>query len=347
MAALITVCSVYSIIFIYRTLKNLIGLSIADALLLTVLFFSFGHVMVTMIVPDHFGISLMLLTLTMYYVGEKMKNGEMLRWWQTAVLLFFTAGITVTNGAKTVIASLFANRKKFFTFRNIILGIILPSLILGGIWKWQYQVVEVPQKRVVAKIEKAAKAKNPEAVKERKKERRAWLKTHKGRPINNKEFFNLTDVTTPRSTTIVENFFGEPIQLHKDYLLQDLSFTRPMIVKYSSAFNYVVEALIVLLLAMSLIAGRRSRLMLMLMSWWAVDIVVHLVLGFGINEVYIMSADWIFIIPIALGTLMSKLAERPRIVFRVITAVLAVYLLCWNGSLLISYLQTPMSLMAK
>lgn len=58
---------------------------------------------------------------------------------------------------------------------------------------------------------------------------------------------NWTDKTTSRSQTLVENFFGESIMLHQQNLLGDVLRNRPVIVKYQSAVNYVVEACIVVL----------------------------------------------------------------------------------------------------
>ena len=55
------------------------------------------------------------------------------------------------------------------------------------------------------------------------------------------------DISTSRTQTLIENFFGEPIQLHQKYLLKDVSWDRPIFVEYSWIVNYVIEALIVLL----------------------------------------------------------------------------------------------------
>jgi hypothetical protein len=347
MAVVNVFCAVYSVIFLYRTLKEIVSLNIFDSILLVLLFVSFGHVMVLMTVPDHFVISLFMLTLTVYFFGSKMKEGAVVKWWQSAVLLFFTAGITVTNGAKTVISDLFINRSKFFSFKHILLSVVLPLVLLGGIWFWQYNAVEVPQQRVTNKIVNAAKKKNADKVEKYFHDRNEWSVAHHGKPLSDKPLLNLTDVTTPRMASAVENFFGESIQLHKDYLLQDVSFTRPIIVKYNNVFNYIFEGLLVALFAVALVVSRRSRLLLMLLSWWAVDLVLHFVLGFGLNEVYIMSGDWIFLIPIALGMLMKVLNDKAHIAMRAFLLLSAIYLFIWNGSLFISYLKIPMAMISQ
>ena len=79
--------------------------------------------------------------------------------------------------------------------------------------------------------------------------RNKWLREHTGKPMSQAPLLKMTDVTTPRTETVVENFFGESIQLHQGHLLEDVSFTRPVFVKYQHVFNYVVEALFVLLLS--------------------------------------------------------------------------------------------------
>lgn len=347
MALLTLACSTYATVFLYRTMREVIGLGRFDATLLTVLFLSFAHVVVSMIAPDHFAISLMLLMLTVYLSGAKMKSGKAMRWWQTCLLLFLTAGVTVTNGAKTALAALWTNGRRFFGFKQIVFGIVMPSLLLLGVWHWQYQAVEIPQQREIKKIEKALEKKNGKEFQKRKKKRGKWISKHKGKPISDKPLLSLTDMTTPRWDCTVENFFGESLQLHDDYLLQDMSFTRPVVVRYSHWHNYAVEALLVAMILMSLAVGMRSRLMLMLMSWWLIDMTIHIVLGFGLNEAYIMTTSWAFIIPIAFATAMKRLSPTPLKIFRGVNVLLALYLICWNGSLLIRYLLTPMKMLAK
>ena len=69
-------CSFYSFIFLYRILHNIIGSKHVDSIILTLLFFGFGHVLVAIIVPDHFCLSLFLILLTVYLSGEKVKEQQ-------------------------------------------------------------------------------------------------------------------------------------------------------------------------------------------------------------------------------------------------------------------------------
>ena len=160
-----------------------------------------------------------------------------------------------------------------------------------------------------------------------------------GKPIANGEFISWTDVTTSRSESIVENLFGESIQLHQDYLLGDVLRTRPMMVHYRYAFNYIIEGIIALLFVLGIWAGRRSRFFWLAMSYFALDMVLHVGLGFGINEVYIMSAHWIYIIPIAVAFLLKATEKRRKaLALKGLIAALAAYLWVWNVALIVQYL---------
>ena len=73
-------------------------------------------------------------------------------------------------------------------------------------------------------------------------------------------------------------------------------------------------------------------------SWVLCDAFIHLVMGFGLNEVYIMAAHWAFIIPIAIGYLLKGLSARNQSHLRLIVMVLAVFLFFYNGLLIAQYL---------
>ena len=147
-----------------------------------------------------------------------------------------------------------------------------------------------------------------------------------------------SDITTPRMRSITENLFGESLQLHRIHLLEDVQQTRPVFVSYRWAASYVVEALIVLLFAAGIWYGRRSRLLRLVLSWFAFDMTMHIVFGFGINEVYIMTAHWAFVIPIAAAYVLRNAGTRTSRFARALTLLLTIWLWCYNGWLIAGYL---------
>ena len=339
MAVIIVFSAFYAVLFMYRVFREVLELRRKDARLLTLLLFSFGHVLIPTMVPDHFVVSLMLLSLTLYITGKKMKKGQLLTAWQSLVLTFFTAGMATSNGAKTLLAGLFTNGKKVFTVKFISIGVVLPLLLLLGIQQSQYYLLEVPQQAVVSHIESETLKKNPQKVLEHKKQRDEWQRTHLGQPVGDGVITKLMDVSTPRIPTIVENFFGESIQLHQRSLLMDVSWERPIFVEYNWSVNYIIEAFIVLLFIVGIVFSYKQRFFKMLLAWFACDLTLHLILGFAVTEVYIMTSGWAFIIPISYGYLLKRLSMKWLKLMRVALIMLTIYLWIYNAGQTVYYLM--------
>ena len=340
MAVIIVFSAFYAVLFMYRVFREVLELRRKDARLLTLLLFSFGHVLIPTMVPDHFVISLMLLSLTLYITGKKMKKGQLLTAWQSLVLTFFTAGMATSNGVKTLLAGLFTNGKKVFTCKFISIGVVLPLLLLLGIQQSQYYLLEVPQQAVVRHIESETLKKNPQKVLEHKKQRDEWQRTHLGQPVGDGVITKLMDVSTPRVPTIVENFFGESIQLHQCSLLMDVSWERPIFVEYNWSLNYIIEAFIVLLFIVGIVFSYKQRFFKMLLAWFACDLTLHLILGFAVTEVYIMTSGWAFIIPISYGYLLKRLSMKWLKLMRVVLIMLTIYLWIYNAGQTVYYLMS-------
>lgn len=340
MAVIIVFSAFYAVLFIYRVFREVLELRRKDARILTLLLFSFGHVLIPTMVPDHFVISLMLLSLTLYITGKKMKKGQLLTAWQSLVLTFFTAGMATSNGVKTLLAGLFTNGKKVFTCKFISIGVVLPLFLLLGIQQSQYYLLEVPQQAVVSHIESETLKKNPQKVLEHKKQRDEWQRTHLGQPVGDGVITKLMDVSTPRIPTIVENFFGESIQLHQRSLLKDVSWERPIFVEYNWSLNYIIEAFIVLLFIVGIVFSYKQRFFKMLLAWFACDLTLHLILGFAVTEVYIMTSGWAFIIPISYGYLLKRLSMKWLKLMRVALIMLTIYLWIYNAGQTVYYLMS-------
>ena len=340
MAVIIVFSAFYAVLFMYRVFREVLELRRKDARILTLLLFSFGHVLIPTMVPDHFVISLMLLSLTLYITGKKMKKGQLLTAWQSLVLTFFTAGMATSNGVKTLLAGLFTNGKKVFTCKFISIGVVLPLFLLFGIQQSQYYLLEVPQQAVVSHIESETLKKNPQKVLEHKRQRDEWQRTHLGQPVGDGVITKLMDVSTPRIPTIVENFFGESIQLHQRSLLKDVSWERPIFVEYNWSVNYIIEAFIVLLFIVGIVFSYKQRFFKMLLAWFACDLTLHLILGFAVTEVYIMTSGWAFIIPISYGYLLKRLSMKWLKLMRVALIMLTIYLWIYNAGQTFYYLMS-------
>ena len=367
-AVILLLMTLYSFVFIRRTMRQVVGLGRMDANLLTYLTFSFAYVTLTYIVPDHFAPSMTLLTLTMYLAGKKMQKGKTFTKFQTAVLFLLTAGVTMSNGVKTFIMALFTNGKRFWRPGYLIFAVLLPAAAIWGYAQWQQDKYIEPREQQKAAKRRAQSAAELRAyVKavadttttlydsasiyqeaKRRYQRHLWevhernmkdpWNANKGKPISKTGFGAWTDISTPRWESTVENMLGEGFLLHRDYLLEDCLRTRPAIVPYRSWFGYVHEVLLLLLFAAGVWYGRRSRFLWMLLSCMAFDLVLHLGLGFGLNEVYIMTAHWAFVIPVAIGFLLHHVKGLHHFFLHSLIALLTLWLWIWNGWLIVQNL---------
>lgn len=382
-ATIQVVCAFYSGIFSYRIFRQVVQCSRAQSTLLTFFFFSLAFVLVTSIVPDHFVISMMLLLLTLWVTGRKMLSGRPMTKWQTFVLFVLTAGTSLNNGAKTFLAALFANGKRFFRPAFLFLAVALPAALVWETGQVAYHKLVWPGEMA----RKKARAERAEAQKKRAQEARlaqakkdtlqadsflALAASHRisadsarvlritadsirqgkhhqaapakkrcsklGVPIAKEGYMSWTDISTSRLWSVIENLFGESIQLHRDHLLEDEFRSRPMIIHYRSPLSYVVEALVVVLFVIGIWCGRRSKFMWLCFSFFALDMALHIGLGFGINEVYIMSAHWIYVIPIAAAFALKSAMQRWGSKAFFALTLLTIYLWVYNVSLIVTYL---------
>ena len=346
------VCSYYSYIFLYRIHREVIALDCRDATLLTAFYFSFAYILMSVIVPDHFTISMFLLLITLYISGVCIQKGREFRWWQSAIFFYVTAGVTLSNGIKVFLSGFFVNLKDFFRPKYLLLAVVLPTVLLWGTAVWEYRTYVLPKEKARAEMktrqeevlkEKVA-AMSPEErktyeAKQARRELRLKLQKEKaGQPMEDHGFLKWTDISTSRWQSVYENLFGESLQFHRQHFLEDTLVGRPVFVKYDTVFNYIIEGLILLLALAGIWTGRRRRFLWLCLSCFGFDMFIHLVLGFGLNEIFIMAPHFMFVLPIAIAYLFSRVRWQW---LRLTVVFLTIYLLVYNGYLLADFLLSP------
>ena len=346
------VCSYYSYIFLYRIHREVIALSRWDATLLTAFYFSFAYILLSVIVPDHFTISMFLLLITLYISGVCIQKGREFRWWQSAIFFYITAGVTLSNGIKVFLSGFFVNLKDFFRPKYLLLAVVLPTVLLWGTAVWEYRTYVLPKEKARAEmktrqeeaLQKQVAAMSPEdrktfEAKQARRELRLKLQKEKaGQPMEDYGFLKWTDISTSRWQSVYENLFGESLQFHRQHFLEDTLVGRPVFVKYDTVFNYIVEALILLLALAGIWVGRKRRFLWLCLSCFGFDMFIHLVLGFGLNEIFIMAPHFMFVLPIATAYLFKSVNWQW---LRLAVVFLTIYLLVYNGYLLTDFLLSP------
>lgn len=380
-AIVLLIAAFYSFLFLWRIVRNVIGLSDSQTAILTTLYFTFGFIALSSMVPDHFVMSQCCLLLVLWLSGEKLRKGSALNMWQTILLFCVTAGISLNNGLKVFLAAMVTRRKRFFEWRFLLFACIIPASLLWATARWEYRTWRLPKEkaRAAMKLKRlqedderlrnevqlamtgtVSHAKNAatidsiaiDSVFKAKKEERKIAKENSpkaksrrrkmGEPISKGGFMQWTDKSTSRWDAAVENLFGEAIQLHRDYALKDVLKSRPVVVSYSqpwSVVNYTVEALLLVFFIIGVWCGRRSIFLWTAMSMFLMDMTLHMGLGFGINEIYIMSAHYLFVMPIAIAFLLKASAPRYASIVTLLLALMTFWCAVWNGIIIINNFQ--------
>ena len=337
-ASLLIACSFYSYIFLYRIHREVVGLERFDATLLTAYCFSFAYILLSVLVPDHFTISMFLLLVTLYISGVCIKKRREFKWWQSALFFYITAGVTL-----------------FFRLKYLLLAVVLPAALLWGTAVWEYRTYVLPKEKARAEMKERREKALEERVAQMTTEERARYEAKKarreavlkaqaakmGEPMEDHGFLKWTDISTSRWQTFYENLFGESLQFHQDYLLEDTLVHRPVFVAYRWTLSYVVEGLILLLFVVGVWCGRQQRFLWLCLCCLGFDMFIHLVLGFGINEIFIMAPHFMFVLPIATAYLLQELGGLPATMVRVSVLMLTLWLFTYNGYLLIDFLLSP------
>lgn len=239
-------------------------------------------------------------------------------------------------------------------FSRYAVACVVPfCLVLVTAWV-QHRFYVLPREQAQEQYDKEHRAEMMQKAREnRKKYKNAPWVIHKGKPIGygkpkegnelGHSLLRWTDTTTPRWDSTVENLLGESIQFHEQHMLEDvLVYYRPVLLGYDHWWHYAVEGMLVALFLAGCWLGRKTLFLWLLLCCTAIDLSMHVGLGFAINEVYIMSAHWLFTLPLVMGFLL-----RPGLPVwwlkstRALMSLLTLYLFIYNGWKLIDWLLQP------
>ena len=333
--AMLVACSLTAWMLMYRIQRKLLGMSVKISLLLTLYFYSFSHVMLTIFVEDHMAITLPLLLLAIYLAGRALQNGNSMPLWQSLPLLFISTGVTTTNCVKIGLADLFTQwgKKSFGKIVLHFLVYLIPLAMIGALYFYQEDSTQREEQRNIERtVNKRMERDSVFAAKW--KQEQIDNKKRKEQQLIHLSFVTNTDYKIDRLPSLVENVFGEGFILHNRYPLRDANKDhRPVLVRYKYWWNYAFEAVIVMLFAAGVWCGRKKRLMWMVMSMFLFDMLLHVGLNFASADVYIMTAHWAFVIPIAVAYLIKETASMPKLNMAIVCAVLFLTLYMWGHNL--------------
>lgn len=332
---LLVLLSLSAWMLMYRIMRRLLDMDVRMSLLLTLFFYSFSHVMLTIFVEDHMAMTLPLLLLGVYLAGKAIRKGKTMPLWQSLPLLFISTGVTTTNCVKIGLADLFTQwgKKPFGKIVVHFLLYLIPMAVIGGVYFYQEDTTQKTEKRNVERTVNKRMEKDSVFAVQWKKEL-ADNERRKQEQLVHLSFVTNTDYKIDRLPSLVENVFGEGFILHNRYPLRDSNKNhRPVLVRYKYWWNYLFEGMIVVLFITGVWCGRKERLMWMVMSMFLFDMLLHVGLNFASADVYIMTAHWAFVIPIAVAYLIKKTTISPKLNMAIVATVIFLTLYMWVHNL--------------
>lgn len=341
-AVMWTFMSTCTWLLMYKIMRRLLEMTVTESMLLTVFFFSISHVLLITFIEDHMSLTLPLLLLTIYLAGKAVKQGRTMPLWQSLPLLFVSTGVTTTNCVKVGIADLCTRWGKtgFWRLCCHYLIYLVPLGIIAAAYFYQQDTTQEEERRSIERTVNKRIQRDEKFAREWAAEEKAKVKRREAQLVHLSIATN-TEYHIDRLPSLVDNVFGEGFILHDEYVLRDSNkHNRPVDLKYTKWYYYLFEAIIVLMLIAGIWVGRRDRVLWMALGMFLFDMLLHVGLNFASSDVYIMTAHWAFIVPIAYACLLNSTRHLPKVNMALMSTMLfvALFMLVHNMQLIVHHI---------
>ena len=255
---------------------------------------------------ESYPLSMVLLVLSLLCLSSQLKQEKRLSGWQVTLWSLLLGGVTLTNFAKPL--SLLLLSKEVSLWQRV-RKVLLPTLLLLAL------VVAVGcfyQQRGAS-----------QGAEE---------------PMLTAQVNDLLRFQT-RSADLVPDFFGHPL-LISDLEMRELhgeTVLRPT--PYDCWAMELLPWGVVLLLLSMIWVGRRDPLAWAIPLYLAVDVAVHLIGGYGLDEAVIFGGHWVFLVPMALGWLYHVLPKQAYRYMDLALLLLSIYMCTHNLSVILLHIK--------
>lgn len=277
--ALALMCSTavsFSMLYIFKYLKNIIQLPDFLAFPLVVFTGCFSTSILLSFTPETYTYTLFLLCIFNYFVAKKSQNQEKLSSFALTIFGVSVGGLTITNIVKVYIPILFEKGvfRSYKMFFNAVLrvGISCTIFVLLYLSRLNFDITKILNKT----SEQYERFSQPKAV--------------------------------PLWDMMYSWFFGGNV-VFSSYMVRN--YKSPKGFEYKALFmdtfdswgQYVFVGILMLLVVWSVIKNFKNPLVKILALSFLVDILIHCVLKFGLHTSYIYGGHFIFVYPLLLGWL--------------------------------------------
>lgn len=260
-----------SIVYVHRYLSKIVGVSNFQTRLIVGFYSFFSTNLILAFTFESFTFSLHLLSFAVYYFSKQIKEGQQVKLFTNLLAFIILGGVTITNGAKSVIPILFQKGTIPYKTRIVLVSICTFLLLLLFVDynfralhpdSWGY-FKDVSNHSYLSKV----------------------LSFFFGMPI-----------------LLNQMYLGNVIQLN---------YYDPMIASsiYEFWWQYLFVILIIAIIVYSILMSYKNRLVQYLFLLFFFDVLIHAILRAGLHEAMIYGAHWIYTVPLFIGWLYKNLGR--------------------------------------
>jgi len=296
-----SVISTLSYTVVYKYCSDLLNIRKMRSFLICLLFSVFGHNIYLSYFPESFPVSMFGLLVIVYMTSDCILNKRRVPLASNIIMFCFLSGVTVTNGMKSAIAQLF---QTVMPFRQRIILVLKSGLIFLSLY-----IISIGITFVTYRL-------------------------YFGRNIIDQTFdyFSFT-----RGLNELSEFFLEPLMFHHNYSFVG-PLTKPFV--YNSIFPLITAFVFYGFILFAILRNIKDKIILLLLSMFSFDILIHFICGFGLDESYIFCQHWFFIFPISIALLYYKIRNEKTKTGMDFLLVFFIIAFAWNNyPLLISFLN--------
>ena len=268
---------------VYRLLRRL-ALTGGEAAALTVLFASFAASGLLAACPESFNLSCLLALATLHFArrakrpaDEQDSRLELAGWGVLAVL---TGGITCTQVVKTALAYSVARRPGWRRIGLLALGVLLAGVLVASVFFLRLYL-RTPEGQLAQAVA--------------------------GALANIGVYFNGEGASCLHRLGRIFVFFTEPVVTRGEPFAVNVL---PCL--YRSPLAACVALVPLAAAAVSAVVARRELLVRLIGAMFLVDVGIHFVLFWGMDEAQIYAGHWYYALPVLLGLGLVRLPGRLR-----------------------------------
>lgn len=278
-------------------LRRVVQLGTGRSLLLSGLLLSSFTVMTLSFTVESYPLSMALLVLSLLCLSGQLKQEKRLSGWHVTLWSLVLGGVTLTNFAKPLSLLLLSKEESLWQrVRKVLLPtLLLLALVVAVGWFYQQRRAGAEESMLTAQVN------------------------------------DLLRFQT-RSADIVPDFFGHPLLISN---LEMRELYRETVLRPTPYACWAMKLLpwgVVLLLLSMIWVGRRYPLAWAIPLYLAVDVAVHLIGGYGLDEAIIFGGHWVFLVPMALGWLYRVVPRQAYRYMDLALLLLSIYMCTHNLS---------------